>query len=43
MSRASGCPYERLYLEHHGWLLGWLRRRLECSETAADLAHDTLS
>lgn len=29
------------YREHHGWLVGWLRRRLDCSETAADLAHDT--
>jgi len=37
----SGCPYERLYIDHHGWLLGWLRRRLGCRETAADLAHDT--
>jgi len=33
--------YEQLYLEHHGWLRGWLRQRLCCNETAADLAHDT--
>lgn len=42
MARATVCPYEHLYLEHHGWLKGcWLRRRLGCTETAADLAQDT--
>lgn len=30
-----------LYLEHHGWLQGWLRRRTGCSAEAADLAQDT--
>lgn len=30
-----------LYSEHHGWLHGWLRRRLACSHQAADLTHDT--
>lgn len=30
-----------LYDEHHGWLKGWLRKRLGCSEHAADLAQDT--
>lgn len=30
-----------LYRHHHGWLQGWLRRRLGCSEQAADLAQDT--
>ncbi|MGE8153236.1 sigma-70 family RNA polymerase sigma factor [Pseudomonas vancouverensis] len=30
-----------LYEEHHGWLCGWLRKRLGCVEHAADLAHDT--
>lgn len=30
-----------LYSDHHGWLKNWLRARLGCSETAADLAHDT--
>lgn len=30
-----------LYLDHHGWLKGWLRRKLGCAEQAADLAHDT--
>ncbi|MCB5185477.1 sigma-70 family RNA polymerase sigma factor [Methylobacillus gramineus] len=30
-----------LYSSHHGWLRGWLRRKLGCSEQAAELAHDT--
>lgn len=30
-----------LYCDHHGWLQGWLRRRLGCAAEAADLAHDT--
>ncbi len=30
-----------LYLAHHGWLQGWLRRRLGCRDQAADLAQDT--
>jgi RNA polymerase sigma factor (sigma-70 family) len=30
-----------LYIDHHGWLYAWLRRRLGCPDTAADLAHDT--
>ncbi|MDF3833998.1 sigma-70 family RNA polymerase sigma factor [Cupriavidus basilensis] len=30
-----------LYSDHHGWLCGWLRRKLGCSHRAADLAHDT--
>lgn len=30
-----------LYVDHHGWLYAWLRRRLGCSHNAADLAHDT--
>ncbi len=29
-----------LYAEHHGWLLGWMRRRLHGTDQAADLAHD---
>lgn len=32
---------ESLYTAHHGWLQGWLRRRLGNSFDAADLAHDT--
>lgn len=30
-----------LYSAHHGWLQGWLRKKLGCSHRAADLAHDT--
>ncbi|MDG9929142.1 MULTISPECIES: sigma-70 family RNA polymerase sigma factor [unclassified Pseudomonas] len=30
-----------LYRDHHGWLNGWLRRRLGDRERAADLAQDT--
>lgn len=30
-----------LYDQHHDWLRGWLRKRMGCSESAADLAHDT--
>jgi RNA polymerase sigma-70 factor (ECF subfamily) len=29
-----------MYREHHGWLHGWLRKKLGCSQHAADLAHD---
>lgn len=29
-----------LYQAHNGWLRGWLKRRLGCSEQAADLAQD---
>ncbi|WMD22476.1 sigma-70 family RNA polymerase sigma factor [Achromobacter seleniivolatilans] len=32
---------ETLYNDHHGWLRGWLRRRLGDAHQAADLAHDT--
>ena len=31
---------EDLYSDHHGWLQGWLRRRLGNAADAADLAHD---
>ncbi|MFT4241319.1 MAG: sigma-70 family RNA polymerase sigma factor [Acidovorax sp.] len=30
-----------LYADHHGWLQGWLRRRLGDASHAQDLAHDT--
>ncbi|MGE8498937.1 MAG: sigma-70 family RNA polymerase sigma factor [Pseudomonas sp.] len=32
-----------LYSDHHGWLFGWLRRKLGCSHNAADLAQDTFA
>ena len=31
---------ESLYVDHHSWLHGWLRRQLGNSFEAADLAHD---
>ncbi|MGK9066451.1 sigma-70 family RNA polymerase sigma factor [Stutzerimonas chloritidismutans] len=31
----------QLYVDHQGWLNGWLRRQLGCSQRAADLAQDT--
>lgn len=30
-----------LYSDHHGWLQGWLRRKMGNAVDAADLAHDT--
>lgn len=35
--------FETLYANHHQWLRAWLRRRLGCSDNAADLAHDTFA
>lgn len=32
---------QRLYIDHNGWLNGWLRQRLGCAHNAADLAQDT--
>jgi len=34
-------PVESLYQAHHSWLTGWLRRKLGCPHSAADLAQDT--
>jgi len=30
-----------IYQQHHGWLLRWLRGKLQCADHAADLAQDT--
>jgi RNA polymerase sigma factor (sigma-70 family) len=30
-----------LYSSHHGWLFGWLRKKLGCSHHAADVAQET--
>jgi len=30
-----------LYADHHGWLRGWLHKRLGNASDAADLTHDT--
>jgi len=40
-STSSSDAITELYRDHHGWLRGWLRRRLGCTERAADFAHDT--
>jgi RNA polymerase sigma-19 factor, ECF subfamily len=32
-----------LYSEHHGWLVGWLGKRLNCKSLGADLAQDTFA
>ena len=32
---------DQLYSHHHGWLQGWLRKKLGDVHQAADLAHDT--
>jgi len=43
MSAAAPLPQSiaTLYSDHHGWLQGWLRRKLGDASQAADLAHDT--
>ena len=38
---ATADPLTRLYRDHHGWLQGWLRRRLGNAHEAADLAQNT--
>lgn len=39
--RALNLHIHTLYSEHHGWLHGWLNRKLGNTSDAADLAHDT--
>lgn len=36
-----GSELHVLYVDHHGWLYRWLRRKLGDRSTAADLAQDT--
>jgi RNA polymerase sigma-70 factor (ECF subfamily) len=38
---ASGDTLHALYSDHHGWLRGWLRKKLGCAFDAADLTQDT--
>lgn len=33
----------QLYCNHHGWLRGWLQKRLDCLCDAEDLSHDTFT
>lgn len=41
IAATSPDPIAELYVSHHGWLHGWLRKKLGCHDRAADLAHDT--
>lgn len=41
IAATSPDPVAELYADHHGWLSGWLRKKLGCAHHAADLAHDT--
>ncbi|MBI0320212.1 hypothetical protein JBF12_46190, partial [Streptomyces javensis] len=41
MPAASSTALAGFYREHHGWLLGWLRRRTHNVDCAADLTQDT--
>ncbi len=34
-------PVQALYVDHHRWLVNWLRRKLGCGFDAADIAQDT--
>ena len=38
---STGHSLAGLYANHHGWLVNWLRGRLQCSQQTADLAQDT--
>lgn len=40
-ARLSQKDLTSLYTGHHRWLLGWMRRRTDNAELAADLAQDT--
>lgn len=39
--QASFCDVAALYRQQHSWLQNWLKRRLNCSQSAADLTQDT--
>lgn len=41
MASSYSLSIESAYRAHHSWLKQWLLSRLNCSETAADLAQDT--
>jgi RNA polymerase sigma-70 factor (ECF subfamily) len=40
-SPAAADSLDALYKGYHGWLLVWLRQRLNCPHHAADMAQDT--
>ncbi len=41
MSTIAPQPVAELYADHHRWLRGWLRKKLNCPHLAADLTQDT--
>lgn len=41
MPKVEATPMQSLYMDHHNWLVGWLRRRLGNIDHAADIAQDT--
>jgi len=41
VSPSAQADIHTLYLDHHAWLVGWLRTRLRQGDNAADLAQDT--
>lgn len=41
LSSSPGNALQALYLNHHGWLNGWLRKKMGNHADAADLAQDT--
>ncbi|GAB7532937.1 RNA polymerase sigma factor [Pseudomonas sp. 3A(2025)] len=41
LSDAASASVRTLYLDHHAWLINWLRKRLHPADGAADLAQDT--
>lgn len=46
MPSASSRPDSDLhawYVDHGGWLLAWLKKKLGCPHNAADMAHDTFA
>jgi RNA polymerase sigma-70 factor (ECF subfamily) len=46
MPSATSRPDSELhawYVDHGGWLLAWLKKKLGCPHNAADMAHDTFA
>ncbi|MEX5624453.1 RNA polymerase subunit sigma, partial [Pseudomonas syringae] len=41
MPSATQADVQSLYIDHHAWLVDWLRKRLRQGDNAADLAQDT--
>lgn len=41
LTPAASADVRALYLDHHAWLINWLRKRLYHADGAQDLAHDT--